>query len=145
MRIQKIFNQGEVLNIEVYDQLQELDKTDPNFKGCNNEFLPNRDWWVILDNKSQIIAYCGSLYSQGVCIFVRAWVDKKYRGMGIQKRFITLRLREAKKQGCHVACTYTTRDNYSSVNNLMGKEFKYYNPEYAYGGKDMMYFRRELL
>lgn len=145
MRIQKIFSQGEVLNIEVYDQLQELDKTDPNFKGCGNEFLPNRDWWVILDNKNNIIAYCGSAYSQRVCIFVRAWVDRKCRGMGIQKRLITVRLREAKKQGCYVACTYTTKDNYGSVNNLMSKDFRYYNPEYAYAGNNMLYFRKDLL
>ncbi len=51
MKLLKIYSKGKILNFDAYIQLQELDRTNPNFKGCGNEFKHNRDWWVILDKK----------------------------------------------------------------------------------------------
>jgi hypothetical protein len=143
MKLLKIYSKGKILNIDAYIQLQELDRTNPNFKGCGNEFKQNRDWWVILDKKKTIIAYCGSIYTQGICIFNRAWVDKRFRGLGIHKKLIKIRLNAA-KDSCYVAITYTTKDNYPSANNLISCKFKFYFPEYAYGGDEMLYFHKDL-
>lgn len=143
MHLFKIFSFGKVIYKGLYDSLQVMDKTNPNFKGCGNEFHENREWWVMVNNKNEIVSYCGSIYSkEGICIFNRAWVDKRYRGRGIQKRMIRLRLKRA-KQFCKIAITYTTLDNYQSVNNLTSCGFKYYSPEYAYGGRQMLYFMHE--
>jgi len=60
MKLLKIYSKGKILNFDAYIQLQELDRTNPNFKGCGNEFKHNRDWWVILDKKKTIVAYCGT-------------------------------------------------------------------------------------
>lgn len=143
MKLSKIYSKGKILNIDAYIQLQELDRTNPNFKGCGNEFKQNRDWWVILDKKKTIIAYCGSIYTQGICIFNRAWVDKRFRGLGIHKKLIKIRLKAA-KENSFVAITYTTKDNYPSANNLISCKFKFYFPEYAYGGDEMLYFHKDL-
>ena len=143
MKLLKIYSKGKILNIDAYIQLQELDRTNPNFKGCGNEFKQNRDWWVILDKKKTIVAYCGSIYTQGICIFNRAWVDKRFRGLGIHKKLIKIRLNAA-KDSCYVAITYTTKDNYPSANNLISCKFKFYFPEYAYGGDEMLYFYKDL-
>lgn len=144
MKLTKIFSFGEVLNKRLYQELQVLDTTNPNFKGCNNEFLENREWWVILDKYGNIISYCGCLFTQGICIFVRAWVDKRYRGKGIQKKLINVRIKAAKRYDCHTAITYTTPDNYGSMNNLISRGFRLYAPEYQYGGKEMIYFIKYL-
>ena len=94
MRLKKIFSFGNVLDKETYEQLKQLDYTNPNFKGCGDEFQFNREWWVMLD-EGEIVAYCGSIYSKGICIFNRAWVKKSHRGQGIQRRMIKTRLKAA--------------------------------------------------
>jgi hypothetical protein len=43
-----------------------------------------------------------------------------------------------------MAITYTSIDNYPSVNSLISQGFKFYSPEYAYGGREMLYFQKEL-
>jgi len=140
MRLQKIYSQGLVLNNKFYEQLKQLDYAV--FFGCNNEFKENRDWWVIVDS-GKIIAYCGSLYSEGVCIFVRAWVSLKYRNKGLQSKMIKTRLKAA-KQFCYVAITYTTHTNVHSANNLFKNGFKMYIPQQQYSGKEMIYFKTDL-
>jgi GNAT superfamily N-acetyltransferase len=142
MRLKKIFSFGNILNRETYEQLRELDYTNPNFKGCADEFQFNREWWVILD-QGEIVAYCGSIYSKGICIFNRAWVKKSHRGQGIQRRMIKTRLKAA-STFCHIAITYTTLDNFPSANNLISCGFRLYLPEYSYGGSDKLYFQKLL-
>jgi GNAT superfamily N-acetyltransferase len=142
MRLKKIFSFGNILDRDVYEQLRELDYTNPNFKGCADEFQFNREWWVILD-QGEIVAYCGSIYSKGICIFNRAWVKKSHRGQGIQRRMIKTRLKAA-STFCHIAITYTTLDNFPSANNLISCGFRLYLPEYSYGGSDKLYFQKLL-
>lgn len=140
MRLQKIYSQGIVKNQQLYEYLQKQDGYV--FPNCDNEFKSNRDWWVTLDN-GFIVAYCGCLYSQGICIFVRAWVHKRYRGKGLQRKMIKARLKAAKTQ-CKTAITYTMPNNIHSINNLFKSGFTVYNPEYAYAGREMLYFKRKV-
>jgi len=140
MRLRKIYSQGKILNAELYDALQYLDR-EVVFRGCNNEFKDNRDWLVICDIKGQIVAYCGVLASEKVAIFVRAWVRKKYRGKGYQRKMIKARIAAVKKS-CNVVITYTMPDNVVSSNNLIRCGFKMYTPEYAYAGREMLYWKK---
>ena len=142
MRLKKIFSFGNILDRETYEQLRELDYNNPNFKGCGDEFQFNREWWVML-HEGEIVAYCGSIYSKGICIFNRAWVKKTHRGQGIQRRMIKTRLKAA-STFCHIAITYTTLDNFPSANNLINCGFRLYLPEYSYGGSDKLYFQKLL-
>lgn len=139
MRLKRIYKQGKVIDGKLYNKLQRLDFNV--FAGCNNEFKSNRDWWVIVDSCTNIIAYCGCLYTDGICIFVRAWVSKWYRGKGIQRRMILTRLKAALNAGCSTTITYTTYDNYVSANNLIRCGFKLYNPANRYAG-NVNYFKR---
>jgi hypothetical protein len=141
LKLKKIFSFGKVLNEDLYQRVQDLDKKI--FYGCNNEFLTNREWWVLLNNRGSIVAYCGSIYTSDICIFIRAWVKRTNRGKGLQKKLIDIRLRAAKKKAS-VAITYTIKDNCPSINNLIGKGFKIYVPEYAYGGKEMLYWKKTI-
>jgi RimJ/RimL family protein N-acetyltransferase len=139
MKTFKVFNRGKILKSNYYNELKTLDYKV--FSGCGDEFKENRDWWVIVSG-NQIIAYCGCGYTENICIFVRAWVHKDYRGQGLQKKMIKLRLKSA--FDCYIAITYTTDDNYPSANSLISLGFKLYNPEYAYAGRKMLYFQKVL-
>lgn len=139
MKLKKIYSQGEILDVALYDALVILDQNIV-FKGCANEFKENRDWWVVLNKYGVIIAYCGCLYSEGICIFVRALVDRKHRGNGLQRRMILTRIRAAKRNKCKSIITYTTTDNIPSANNLIKCGFVLYNPSYAYVGKNVLYW-----
>lgn len=141
-RAKKIFSFGIVINESLYDVVQIMDKNI--FYGCNNEFHDNREWWVFLDERGKIAAYCGSIYSEGICILIRAWVKKQYRGKGLQKKLIKTRIKSAINNGCHIVITYTTKDNYPSSNNLISQGFKLYLPEYIYGGGEMLYWSKQI-
>ncbi len=142
LKTKKIFTFGVVLNADLYERVQELDRKV--FFGCNNEFHQNREWWAILNKRGQIVAYCGSIYANNICIFIRAWVKKTNRGKGLQKKLIDIRLRAAKRSACHTAITYTIKENCASINNLVSKGFRIYIPEYAYGGKEMLYWKKPI-
>ena len=138
-QIKKVSQNGKIIDAALYSKIQKLDFKI--FEGCGNEFLNNRAWWAVVI-KNKIIGYCGCIYSEGICIFNRAWVMKDYRGQGIQRAMIVARLRSARK--CSIAITYTTATNYASANNLIHCKFKLYGPAYAYAGKEMLYFRKKL-
>lgn len=139
MKLVKVFSLGDVIKPNLYERLQALDFRV--FVGANNEFKENREWWVVEDG-GQIIAYCGSLYADGVCIFVRAWVYKQYRGNGLQSKMIRTRLKAAK--GCYKAITYVDPTNVHSINNLIKNGFLTYIPQAQYAGKEFQYFYKEL-
>jgi len=141
MRTKKVFSHGKTLDARLYELVQIMDKNI--FYGCANEFKINREWWVILNDANKIIAYCGSIYTEGICIYIRAWVRKDNRGKGLQKKLINIRYKAALKS-CHTVITYTTKDNYPSANNLISQGFKLYFPEYAYGGKEMLYWIKNI-
>lgn len=134
-----MFSWGTVIKPKLYERLQALDARV--FVDAKNEFKENREWWVIED-KGQIISYCGSLYAEGVCIFVRAWVFKDYRGKGIQSKMIKTRLKAAK--GCYMAITYVHPDGISSMNNLVNNGFRFYVPQAKYAGDGFLYFYKDI-
>lgn len=144
MRFEKVFSMGKVLNSKAYDALYLQDRHGPAFRECENEFKDNRDWWVLKNGRNEIIAYCGTAYSEGIAIFLRAWVIKSKRGKGLQKHMIKLRLNAAKQRKCKTAITYTMKWNYPSMNSLIGCGFKIYGPSWEYGGKEMVYFKKTL-
>lgn len=139
MKTIKVFSRGKVISSSLYADLKALDYKV--FAGCNDEFKDNRDWWVMISG-NKIVGYCGCGFTEGICLFVRAWVHKDYRGQGLQKKMIKLRIKSA--YDCHVVVTYTTNDNYPSANSLISQGFKLFSPEYAYAGREMLYFQKEL-
>ena len=141
MRTKKVFSFGKTLDARLYELVQIMDKNI--FYGCANEFKINREWWVILNDVNKIIAYCGSIYTEGICIYIRAWVRKDNRGKGLQKKLINIRYKAALKNS-RTVITYTTKDNYPSANNLISQGFKLYFPEYAYGGNEMLYWIKQI-
>lgn len=82
---------------------------------------------------------------QGIAYLNRAGVMQKYRGHGLQKRLIRVRLGWARRKGLTDAITYVHKDNMASMRNLIACGFLPYRPEFAWAGtKEFMYFKRTL-
>lgn len=144
MKLVKVYSFGKILHKSLYKILINIELNNPNWLNVSDEFKSNREWWVIIDKK-EIIAYCGHSFIQFSTLnhyiyFNRAWVRKDYRGKGIQKRLIKIRMKSAKKI-THVILTYTMIDNYASINSLISCGFKIYEPEYKYISGNVLYFR----
>jgi GNAT superfamily N-acetyltransferase len=108
---------------------------DTNF-GC---------WWIASED-GRDIGFAGLVHtvSWTNCGYLcRAGVIPSARGRGIQKKFIHVRLRQAKALGWKWVVTDTT-DNPASANSLIATGFKLFQPTKPWGFKDTLYWRRKL-
>ena len=76
--------------------------------------------------------------------FTAAAIEPWARGGNLQRRMIRVRLQWARRNNLKTAITYTVPKNYPSIVNLIRSGFKFYDPEYAWAGKEMLYYRINL-
>ena len=99
-------------------------------------------WWIAYDGNIPVafagISHIPKLNWGYLC---RAGVVPEYRGRGLQRRLIDVRLRHAKKNGWPVVVCDTHLTNHSSSNNLFRRGFKLYEPEGRWAFKDGLYWR----
>jgi GNAT superfamily N-acetyltransferase len=102
-------------------------------------------WWIAVeDGKDVGFAGLVRTVSWIDCGYLcRAGVVPTYRGRGLQKKFICVRLRQAKALGWKWVITDTT-DNLASANNLIACGFKLFQPTKPWGFKNALYWRRKL-
>lgn len=99
-------------------------------------------WWLVYcDGKPA--GFCGlerceKWYNAGY--LCRAGVSPRYRGMGLQKRLIQVRLAHARKMDWDWVITDTT-DNPASANSLISKGFRLYEPTEPWGYDNTLYWR----
>lgn len=108
---------------------------DTNF-GC---------WWIAVEN-GRDIGFAGLVRSVSWtdCGYLcRAGVVPAARGRGLQKKFIRVRIRQAKALGWKWLITDTT-DNPASANSLIATGFKLFQPSKPWGFKNTLYWRRKL-
>lgn len=108
-----------------------------------------RSRWIGIKHTGgcDLVAFCGLRElssSPGVWFLCRAGVLEAYRGKGLQKRMIRLRLRYAKAHRGKLAITYTTKENFASANSLISCGFRLYDPEWAWAGREMLYWQKDL-
>ena len=110
------------------DEINELDST----------LLPPKTWhgqdhdeiWVAIAD-GHIVGYASIRESElipGWAYLSRAGVAPDWRGHGLQKRLIRVRLRWAKRRGLIAAYTYTV-DNPASANSLIACGFRQFRPK----------------
>ena len=98
--------------------------------------------WVILSGKKRI-GFCSVKVTSFNEVFLASCGVFK-PGHGIQKKAIQHRIRWAKRNGYRQIVTYTSKDNYKSIANLIKCGFLMYNPSYAYAGRNFLYFSKKL-
>jgi GNAT superfamily N-acetyltransferase len=103
-------------------------------------------WWIAYTEEGKPVGFAGlvrslSWYDCGY--LCRAGVLYEFRGKGIQKRMVKVRIAKAKKLGWNWAITDTTA-NPPSSNSLINQGFKLYEPTKPWAYKHSLYWRKRL-
>jgi predicted acetyltransferase len=106
----------------------------------------NHGYWWIATKDGVDIGFAGLIYSpwwSDCAYLIRCGVLPTYRGQGLQKKFIRVRIRQAKalKMNWLVTSTY---DNPASANSLISCGFKLFNPTKPWMAKNTLYWRLKL-
>jgi len=102
-------------------------------------------WWWIAYEGDTPVAFSGIARARtnlGYGYLVRTGVYPRARGMGIQRRFIKLRERLARREGMVGLVTDVT-DNVYSTNNLTAMGFKLFTPRNPWAFKDSLYLKKD--
>lgn len=102
-------------------------------------------WWLMDHGPLHVGFACATpslQHAKGIYLS-RSGILPAYRGKGLQKRLIRVRLNWAKRSGYTVAVSDTT-DNHPSANSLIACGFKLYTPPIAYGYTRTLYWRKAL-
>ena len=102
-------------------------------------------WWIAYDGDKPIgfagLVRSSSWYDCGY--LCRAGVLSAYRGVGVQKKLIAVRVRKAKRLGFKWVIS-DTRDNNASANSLISQGFRMFTPTKPWGYNDTDYWRRRV-
>jgi GNAT superfamily N-acetyltransferase len=102
-------------------------------------------WWIAVKDGVDIGfagLICSPWWSDCACL-VRCGVVSDYRGQGLQKKFIRVRIRQAKALKMNWIVT-STFDNPASANSLISCGFKMFNPSKPWMTKHTSYWRLKL-
>ena len=97
-------------------------------------------YWLVW-HKGKRVGYCATKAFDDFIFMARSAVLSEYRGNGLQKRMLAIR-EKYHKSGLFL--TYTRRSNAVSINNLIGCGYRAYWPEWRYGGREMVYWSKEV-
>jgi GNAT superfamily N-acetyltransferase len=103
-------------------------------------------WWITYDSLNHPCAFAGLVHSVRWvdCGYLcRAGVLPSYRGQGLQKKLIRVRVRQAKALGWNWLVT-DTYNNPASSNSLISCGFKLFEPSKPWGAKGTLYWRLNL-
>jgi hypothetical protein len=113
------------------------------FVGCHN--LKDMDgelhYWLAW-NEGKVVGYCATKVFDEFVFMARSVVFPEFRGLGIQKRMVD------RREAFHGKCTYITyasRFNPASMNSLINCGYKTYLSDSPYGGRDAVYFQKEVV
>jgi GNAT superfamily N-acetyltransferase len=102
-------------------------------------------WWIAKDG-DKLAGFAGIIPSirwLDTMYLCRAGVVSAYRGQGLQKKLIQVRVNKAKKLGYKWLITDTT-DNPASSNSLISNGFKLFEPSKPWAFPNSLYFRLRL-
>lgn len=115
------------------------------FKGCSPpKFKEDYLWLGFVGSDVAGFATLRPFHEHKFSFLERVAVLDKYRGRGLQKKFISARLRLSKRIGINTVITYTVLDNPASSNSLIRRGFSLYSPEWKWAGDSMLYFIKHL-
>lgn len=103
-------------------------------------------WWIAVSAAGLDAGFAGLVPSVrwSDCGYLcRAGVAPLYRGQGIQKQLIRLRIRQAKTEGYAWLVT-DTHENPASSNSLIATGFKLFEPSKPWGAKGTLYWKLSL-
>ena len=107
------------------------------------EDYENAYWFLVYINKKPI-AFAGISIHGDIGYLARCGVSKKYRGKRIQEYLIDARLKIAKLCKIKHVRTYTSLDNYASINSLLKFGFRIVEPTQELSNGKWLIFQKTL-
>jgi GNAT superfamily N-acetyltransferase len=104
-------------------------------------------WWLVTADKHHDAGYAAmtpSVQWSDAVYLSRAGVMPAYRGHGLQRKLIRVRIAAARRAGFQWAITDTSYDNNSSSNNLIREGFRLFAPSAPWGLFRGLYWMKEL-
>ena len=139
MKIQRV----DVRQSSVQTRLSQLQKKCLPY---DKSYDTNHGYWWIATKNGVDCGFAGLVYSSrwSDCGYlIRCGVVPDMRGQGLQKKFIRVRIRQAKALGLRWLIT-STFDNPASANSLISCGFKMFNPTKPWMAKNTSYWRLKL-
>lgn len=136
----------DAMDEDVRDDIAYLDKLCFAPNDAKIDFETPTAWWMVYD-KDQPVAYGGVRRSAQWLdwgYLCRAGVDPKYRGHGLQRKLIRLRVKFARQRGWDGLITDTSCDNIRSSNNLIAEGFKLFRPLEPWSFSTSLYWMKAL-
>lgn len=113
----------------------------------DGSYVPDFDdglWWVAY-YCNRAIGFAGLLKETSSYGYLqRVGVLKSYRGLGLQRRFIHARERESRRIGLKTLYSDTSKENFSSINNLAACGYKMFMPQRPWSNDYQLYWKKEL-
>lgn len=101
----------------------------------------NTEWWGAFEGE-ELVAYAGArVLPSGAWFLSRAGVREAWRGHRLQLRLIRARVRRGRQLACSRIVTYTMPNNAPSMRNLIRGGFMPYEPEVAWSGSGVVYWK----
>lgn len=104
-------------------------------------------WWIARLGNGDAVGYCGAKWwaPDNSVYLCRAGVLPSFRGSGLQRRMIDIRVTWARREGAECVFTYTLSNNAASCNSLIRAGFRVYEPATNWAGVNrVIYWRLDL-
>ena len=102
------------------------------------------DWWIAYA-AGKPVAFCGlwpSVSTPGAGYLCRAGVLPEARGLGLQRRMVRIREREARAKGWTTLFSDVDPENPPSMNNLFACGYRAFRPAAPWCGAEWVYVRK---
>jgi GNAT superfamily N-acetyltransferase len=129
-------------DLEIAEEIQEMHRVCFGYAADLTDF---GFWWIGYD-KDEPVCFAGLWKSQqyeNAGYLCRAGVMPPYRGLGLQRRLLTVRERKARALGWSQLVTDTT-DNPPSANNVIRAGFVTFLPVNRWGPSGAVYWTKSL-
>ncbi len=91
----------------------------------NDAWRCDADTFWVAARGSELLAFASARIEGDMLELTRCAVVSSAGGTGMQRRMLRVREAYARREGCTSICTYTTRDNYPSITNLIRAGYKF--------------------
>jgi ribosomal protein S18 acetylase RimI-like enzyme len=116
------------------------------YEAADNPYTPEYGtWWIAFAGKEAVAfaGICKASQTPDAGYLCRAGVLPKFRGAGLQKRLIRIRVKYARQQGWSSVVT-DTHKNPASSNSLISCGFRLFTPQRPWSFTTGLYWRKQL-
>ena len=137
----------EIDGVRHADLLHRMNDLEPSFPPLQPRHLERGYWWIAEMADGTAVGFAGMVPMtpfDGVGYCKRAYVLPRWRGSGLQRHFLRVRIEKARSLGWSKLVSECGGDNAPSAKNFLREGFRLADPEQPWGAPDSLYFEMRL-